>query len=51
MPYGNIPVSGLRNEIMGQLNKDIYEIHDSVQSAEHSVEAILPFLQYYKQEH
>jgi len=50
MPYGNIPVSGLRNEIIGQLNKEIYEIHDSAQSAEHSVEAILPFLQYYNRD-
>lgn len=46
-PYGNVPVSSLRNEIIRKLPKDIYVIHDSVQAAEHSVEAIIPFLQYY----
>jgi AmmeMemoRadiSam system protein B len=50
MPYGNIPASVLRNEIISKLDKDLYEINDSVQSAEHSVEAILPFLQYYNRD-
>jgi MEMO1 family protein len=50
MPYGIIPVSGLRNEIIGQMNRDFYEIHDSMQAVEHSVEAIIPFLQYYNKD-
>jgi len=50
MPYGNVPVSPLRNEIISNLNKDLYEVNDSVQAAEHSVEAILPFLQYYNRD-
>ena len=45
--YGNITVSPLREKIISKLPKDIYEVNDSMQSMEHSVEAILPFLQYY----
>lgn len=50
MPYGNVLVSSLRNEIIGQLNTDLYEVNDTVQSVEHSVEAIIPFLQYYNRD-
>ncbi len=46
-PYGNSKVSPLRDEISRKLPKDEYIIHDSLQQAEHSVEAIIPFLQYY----
>jgi MEMO1 family protein len=45
-PYGPVAVSGLRNEIIKELPKNTYIIHDSLQQAEHSVEAIIPFLQY-----
>jgi len=45
-PYGPMSVSTLRNEIIDALPKSIYIIHDSLQQAEHSVEAIIPFLQY-----
>ena len=46
-PYGNSKVSPLREEIIKNLPKEDYIIHDSLQQAEHSVEAIVPFLQYY----
>jgi AmmeMemoRadiSam system protein B len=46
-PYGNITVSDLREEIMKTLPVESYLVHDSLQQAEHSVEAIIPFLQYY----
>jgi len=46
-PYGPIPVSGLRDSIIAELPADIYEINNTMQSIEHSVEALLPFLQYY----
>lgn len=46
-PYGPVSVSTLRNEIIAALPKNTYIIHDSLQQAEHSVEAIIPFLQYY----
>jgi len=47
MPYYNIKTSGLREEIISGLPNDIYIIHDSIQALEHSVEAIVPFLQFY----
>ncbi|MCE1164949.1 MAG: AmmeMemoRadiSam system protein B [Bacteroidetes bacterium] len=47
MPYGPVKVSGLRESVISGMNSDYYIVHDSVQSAEHSVEAIIPFLQYY----
>jgi AmmeMemoRadiSam system protein B len=46
-PYGKIKVSPLRKEIISKLPKDAYLVHDSCQSAEHSLEAEIPFLQYY----
>jgi len=47
-PYGNVTVSDLREDIMKTLPTESYLVHDSLQQAEHSVEAIIPFLQYYK---
>ncbi len=46
-PYGKIKVSGLREKIIKELPKGIYQINDSMQAMEHSVEGILPFLQYF----
>jgi len=46
-PYGNIKIPALREEIIKNLPADVYLIHDSLQQAEHSVEAIIPFLQYF----
>ncbi len=46
-PYGPIPVSPLREEIMARLPKDIFQVNDRMQGMEHSVEALLPFLQYF----
>jgi AmmeMemoRadiSam system protein B len=46
-PYGNVKVSALREEIMAQLPKSIYQVNDSMEKIEHSVEAEIPFLQYY----
>ncbi|MBI3501839.1 MAG: AmmeMemoRadiSam system protein B [Bacteroidetes bacterium] len=45
--YGNIKVSPLREKIIAQLPKEIYEVNDSMQTIEHSVEGILPFVQYF----
>ncbi len=45
-PYGNVKVSPIREEIIKRLPKDIYQVNDSMQTIEHSVEAIIPFLQY-----
>ena len=46
-PYGPVKISPLRNEIIKDLPTGIAIVHDSVQQAEHSLEALIPFLQYY----
>eukprot|EP01121_Diplochlamys_sp_Union-15-3_P004549 TRINITY_DN14736_c0_g1_i1.p1 TRINITY_DN14736_c0_g1~~TRINITY_DN14736_c0_g1_i1.p1 ORF type:complete len:340 (+),score=57.84 TRINITY_DN14736_c0_g1_i1:84-1103(+) len=46
-PYGNVKVSPIREEIIQELPKDVYQINDNMQKSEHSVEAIVPFLQYF----
>ncbi len=50
MPYGDVQVSGLRNEIINKLSNDIYQVNDSAQASEHSTEAIIPFLQYFNKD-
>lgn len=49
-PYGDVKVSAIRDEIIKQLPDDIYQVNDSMQKIEHSVEAIIPFLQYYNRD-
>lgn len=46
-PYGNVPVSPFREEIIRNLPEEDFIVHDSLQQAEHSVEALIPFLQYH----
>lgn len=50
MPYGSVKVSGLREEMIKYLSNDVYVVNDSAQASEHSVEAIIPFLQYYNRD-
>jgi len=45
-PYGAVQVSTFREWLLNKLPRSAYIIHDSLQQAEHSVEAIIPFLQY-----
>ena len=45
-PYGPVKVSPLREDIIDQLPQDMFVVHDSMQIVEHSVEGIVPFLQY-----
>lgn len=45
-PYGPVNVSVLRDRITSQLPEDMYVIHNPLQTVEHSVEALIPFLQY-----
>ena len=45
-PYGKIKVSPYRDSLINLIQKEHFIIHDTIQSVEHSVEAILPFLQY-----
>lgn len=46
-PYGNIAISQLREEIKKGLDEKDYLVNNEVQSVEHSVEALLPFLQHF----
>jgi AmmeMemoRadiSam system protein B len=46
-PWGDIPVSPLRKEIFSLLDTSLYTVNDSMMTIEHSLEALLPFLQYY----
>ena len=48
--YGPIKVSDIREEIIKALPKNVYQLNDSMQTIEHSVEALLPFLQYYRRD-
>lgn len=49
-PYGNVKVSDLRNEIKSKLYTDFYEVNNLAHSLEHSIEALIPFLQHYNRE-
>lgn len=44
-PAGPVPVSPLREEIMSKLPADHYIVDNDMQQVEHSVEAIVPWLQ------
>ena len=49
-PYGPIKVSGLRQEIVDLLPQNDFIVNDEWQSAEHSVEGIIPFLHHYRRD-
>lgn len=44
-PYGPVQVSSWREKILEQLPDDLFTVHDSMHAVEHSLEALLPFLQ------
>jgi MEMO1 family protein len=46
-PWKKIPVSPVREEIYNLLAKKYAILNDSLQKVEHSVEALIPFLQYF----
>lgn len=48
--YGDIRISPLRDELFGRLDTSLYTISDSMITIEHSLEALLPFLQYYNRD-
>ena len=45
-PYGKVRISSLQQEITSELPEDLWMIHDSLQGIEHSLEALVPYLQY-----
>jgi len=46
-PAGPVTVSPIREEIISKLSKDTYVVDNDMQQVEHSVEAIVPWLQAY----
>lgn len=46
-PYGPIPISSLRAEILKELPENDYTVNRTVVATEHSLEALVPFLQHY----
>jgi MEMO1 family protein len=49
-PYGDIKVSSIQDEIITRLDTADYLIDDSLSRVEHSLEALLPFLQYHNRD-
>jgi AmmeMemoRadiSam system protein B len=49
-PYGDVPVSALREEIVKRIPTSDYVIDNRMHMVEHSVEAIVPFLQAYNRD-
>lgn len=49
-PYKNVKVSLIREELMAEMPKELYQVSDSLQKVEHSVESMLPFLQYFNRD-
>jgi len=49
-PYGNVKVSDIRDDIVFSLPDSLYTIHNEIHSVEHSLEALIPFLQYQNRE-
>jgi AmmeMemoRadiSam system protein B len=49
-PYGMVKVSPLRDEIRDALPDSLYIISDKMMNMEHSLEAEIPFLQYYRRD-
>jgi AmmeMemoRadiSam system protein B len=49
-PYGPVNISTLRETVMHRLSEDDYLISDEYHSEEHSLEGLIPFLQYYNRD-
>lgn len=46
-PYGSVTISPLRDMLIEQLDTAVYMVSDTLHNVEHSLEALVPFLQYY----
>ncbi|MCU7494984.1 MAG: AmmeMemoRadiSam system protein B [Ignavibacteria bacterium] len=46
-PYGNVEVSGLRETIKNNLKTEYFSLNDKAHELEHSIEALIPFLQHF----
>lgn len=49
-PYKNVEVSPLREKIKNELDTSYFIVSNKAQSLEHSIEALIPFLQYYNKD-
>lgn len=49
-PYGEVEISPLREFIKSKLPKDYFIVSNKAHSIEHSIEALIPFLQYYNRD-
>lgn len=49
-PYKNVEISPLREIIKSKLDKNYFMVSDKAQDIEHSIEALVPFLQYYNRD-
>lgn len=49
-PWKDIPVSPLREEIFNTLKQEYAVINDSLHQSEHSLEALIPYLQYFNRD-
>ncbi|MCX7875100.1 MAG: AmmeMemoRadiSam system protein B [Melioribacteraceae bacterium] len=48
--YSNVKISELREKIKSNLQKENYIVSNKAHSLEHSIEALIPFLQYYNRD-
>jgi predicted class III extradiol MEMO1 family dioxygenase len=46
-PYGECPVSPMRESVTARLPEEMVLVSDEIHAEEHSLEAFIPFLQYY----
>ncbi len=49
-PYGPVKVSGLRSELIRDLPMEVKEVNNRMHKIEHSIEALIPFIQYYNRD-
>jgi len=49
-PYGNVKVSAARDEMLDMLGEDYAVISDTMHIVEHSLESMIPFLQYFNED-
>lgn len=48
--FGNVEISPLREKIKSELDSEFQLVSNKAQSIEHSIEALVPFLQYYNRD-
>jgi len=49
-PYGPVKVSSVRDELLADLPSEIAAVNNKMHKIEHSLEALIPFIQYYNED-